>query len=422
MNLDYYWRLRPWQWLLMFVTPWRGGYRPMGGAFYLPLFQWFGLDPVPYHVALAALLLVNVWLVFRFARALECPEPAAWLAAMAACYHAGLSFLYFNTSFVYDALCSVFYLAGFVYYAGIRSRGERPGPRQMALFLAIYWCALTSKEMAVTLPVVLLVYEWLYAKQADWRTGVWAGALTLPIVFGVLMGPNSLVQNPEYRPELSVQRVTAFQMAALGDLFESWQFFTPGRVAGFWALLTVLAWMRRRRQLRFCWWFLLITPLPIEFLPGRGSACLAIPMCGMAVFAAVLLVDLAGAAARSGRAPVVQKAVFSSVLAMAAALWAVHNARVERRLVRPQMWELGQQTWEVIRQFDALNPQIRRPSTVVFLNDPFEDFDMAFIAELWFGRRDVTIRLHRKTPLGPGELARAEHIFTYEGNQLRQLR
>jgi hypothetical protein len=86
------------------------------------------------------------------------------------------------------------------------------------------------------------------------------------------------------------------------------------------------------------------------------------------------------------------------------------------------MWELGQQTWEVIRQFDALNPQIRRPSTVVFLNDPFEDFDMAFIAELWFGRRDVTIRLHRKTPLGPGELARAEHIFTYEGNQLRQLR
>src|SRR4051812_11225827 len=44
----------------------------------------------------------------------------------------------------------------------------------------------------------------------------------------------------------------------------------------------LLAFRRPRPVLRFCWAFLLIAPLPIEFLQGRGSASLYIPFIGWA--------------------------------------------------------------------------------------------------------------------------------------------
>ena len=150
MNLDYYWRLGPLRLLLLFCEPWRGGYRPMGGLFYLPLLDAFGLNPAPFHVVMLALMLAIAWLVYRFARVLGCPEIVAGLAALPACYHAGLSLLYYNTSFIYDVLCCFFYLAAVVYYAGIRSSGRTLTALQTALVLALL-CALNSKEMAVTL-------------------------------------------------------------------------------------------------------------------------------------------------------------------------------------------------------------------------------------------------------------------------------
>ena len=64
----------------------------------------------------------------------------------------------------------------------------------------------------------------------------------------------------------------------------------------------------------------------------------------------------------------------------------------------------------------------RPNSTVVFLDDPFEGFDMAFIAELWFRQPGLNIRLHKKTPFTAEELAKADHLFSYEQGKLAQLR
>jgi hypothetical protein len=59
---------------------------------------------------------------------------------------------------------------------------------------------------------------------------------------------------------------------------------------------------------------------------------------------------------------------------------------------------------------------------VVFLNDPFEGWDMAFIAQLWFRDRSLEIRLDRKTPFTPEELAQADHVFTFADGRLLQVR
>ena len=42
-------------------------YRPIGAAFYLPLFHFAGLDPFPYRVVIFLLLGLNVVLTWRFA-------------------------------------------------------------------------------------------------------------------------------------------------------------------------------------------------------------------------------------------------------------------------------------------------------------------------------------------------------------------
>jgi len=394
----------------------------MGALFYEPLLRVFGLNAAPYHVALLAVLALNVYLVYRFARALGCGEAAAIGAAMLACYHAGLSFLYYNTSFIYDALCCVFFLGAFVYYARHRAAGGTLRPGQTAAVLALYWCALNSKEMAVMLPAVLLVYEWLYHERRSFRVAIYMALLTLPVLLRALIGRDALVQTAAYRPQFSLARIEAFHTSAFADLFESWHFFTLPWVVAVWAVFTFLAWRTKRPELRFCWWFFVLTPLPIELLEGRGNACLVIPFCGLAVFAATIFTDVAGALAGRLRSIRTRRTVYAGILAAGACLWAFQNARLKRELIVAQMRSLGQESGTVIAQLEALHARIQPNSTVIFLNDPFEDFDMAFIADLCFRQRDLNIRLQRKTPLPPEELAKADHLFSYEQGKLTQIR
>src|SRR5580700_3698671 len=57
MNVDnFYWTPGLWRLFYSQFLIWRGYYRPMGGLFYLPILSVWGLDPVPYHVALSLIL------------------------------------------------------------------------------------------------------------------------------------------------------------------------------------------------------------------------------------------------------------------------------------------------------------------------------------------------------------------------------
>jgi hypothetical protein len=137
-NMGHYYRGGPLALAVSQFTVWHGDYRPMGGLFYVPILTFAGLNPLPYQAALLAILLANVYLVYRFALRLGCGELAAGLAALVVSYHAGLHNLYYNAAFVYDALCCFFYLAAFLYYLRIRQAGGVPRARQIALFLALY--------------------------------------------------------------------------------------------------------------------------------------------------------------------------------------------------------------------------------------------------------------------------------------------
>jgi hypothetical protein len=438
MNMVSYWRPGPWHLLYSHVLIWRGEYRPMGGLFYLPMLHLFGLNPAPFHVLYLVLLLANVYLVYRFARVLGCTELTAGLAALIPCYHVGMAILYYAMSNIYDVLCCLFYLAAFLFYAQIRQRGRLLERRELATFFLLYLCALNSKEMAVTLPVVLLVYEWIYhgwprmRELGKWlrgpgRVAFFAGMLNVIYIYGRALGPEGVAAQPAYKPLLSMHRVWVFQMAALETLVSYWHFFDRRAMVIFWVGIFYLAFRRPRPVLRFCCVFLIVTPLPVEFLMGRGEATLYLPLAGWAVFVAVIFVDLARAVADllAGE-PLLRylgsRALFAVFIAAGVCAWAYENERVKHMGVTTAMDAAGKVTGEVIQQFRALQPRVSPGSEVVFLDDPFQEFDMAFMAELWFRDRSVNIRLQRKTPLSPQELARVKYLFTYADGKLVQIR
>jgi hypothetical protein len=428
-NIGHYYLQGPWRLALSQFTLWHGDYRPMGGLFYVPILMFAGLNPAPYQVVLLLILLLNVYLIYRLARLLGAGELAAGAAAIVVSYHAGLHNLYYNAAFVYDALCCLFYVAALVYYVRIRQSGRLPGARQIALFLLIFLCALNSKEMAVTLPLTLLVYESIYHRPlsvASLRTVAFAGALTAVDVFGKLFGPDALANAEAYHPVFALHRVRDFQRTSLSDLLFGWGSGWGG-ILLLWAVLAYLAWRRDRPILRFLWWFMVLTPLPIEFLVGKSQACLYVPMVGWAIFGSVLMVDLASSLAGVLEAePFVRRLGRSGLtlllLAIAIFFWTRQNLHYKRVYAEPVMASLGHESWDVIRQFRALNPHVRPGSKVAFLDDPFHSWDMLFLAELWFRDRTLDIHVQRHGPLTEEELAKMDYVFTFQDGKLMQLK
>src|SRR5262249_38297854 len=148
-------------------------------------------------------------------RLLASSRSVAFLAVLAFCYHAQLANLVVNGSYIYDILCGFFYFAALTYYVHIREKGVRLRPIQCVAFLALYVCALNSKEIAVTLPVIILVYELLkYYHQSerqkffswilyDALPALLAGAITAIYCYNKLYG-KGFVGN--FSPEFVAQR------------------------------------------------------------------------------------------------------------------------------------------------------------------------------------------------------------------------
>ncbi len=440
MNLSAHWRHSKQLFYAPFLL-WRDFYRPMGGWFYVPLFRICGLHPAPFHATLLGLVLGLVGLTYRLARALGAVPLEAWLAAWIAAYHAGLANLYYETSHIYDVLCAIFYASALIVWARARSRGRTLRPGEAAAFLLLDLCALNSKEMAVTLPVMLLAYECLWRRPAAsapadqrnfarWFRGAgWliaaSGLLTALAIYGRVLG--GLSHASGYAAQYSLDRLAAFQRQQFQDIFLQSNYSGWAAMTAVWVLVTYLAWRSPRPVLRFCWVFLIVGPLPVEFLEGRGMAVFAVPFLGWAILAGILAHGLMRAIADAiahdpGFRRLHPRLRLACVAAVFLLAWGAWNRAIYVRDVRSSMGDTGRPTAAVIRQFELVAPRARPHSTVVFLNDPFDGWDMAFIAELWFRDPTVTVRLQKKTPLPPEELARADALFDWRGGKLVKVR
>ena len=443
MAIYIYWHPSPWRLLTSQFLLWRGYFRPLGGLFYIPTFLAFGLNPLPYHAFLLALLLAGAYQLYRFARALGAGELAAAMVALIACYHGGLSNLYYESVFVFDVLCGIFCLAAFAYYARIRASGCLLTGGQTLAFLALYLCALNSKEMAVTMPVMLLAYECLYHKPPGlpWKTSwrdfalwlrgpgrvlIYAGLMNLVYIWGKAYGQYGLMKDPAYTPRYSWARLVDFEERYLGDIFYNLPRFGALATLVIWLVVTYFCWRSKRPILRFCWFWVALTPLPIMFLEGRDQACLYVTLGGWAVMGATLLTDWLPSAVRvvSGE-PWFRRMeparLRATLVAAIMIVWAWASWSYKATWISPVIHKIDPQIEAVIAQFRAVNPQVPPGAKVVFLDDPLHNFDMAFIAELWFRNRRTRVILNPITPVSPPELASADAVFTWrDGKLVRQ--
>src|ERR1017187_6080925 len=115
MNLYGYWNPPLGKVALAHLLFWSKFVRPLGALYYLPLYEIFGLNPVPFTIVRIAILLVNTAVFYCLAAWLLRSRWMALLSAFPVAYHAGMGYLAYAGSFIYDVLCGGFYFAALLY-------------------------------------------------------------------------------------------------------------------------------------------------------------------------------------------------------------------------------------------------------------------------------------------------------------------
>lgn len=400
--------------------------RPMGALYYMPLFRIFGFDPFPFNFARLSILAINTYIFFWLAARITGSRLAAALAAVVVAYQANLSNLAYVGSFIYDALCGGFYFSALLYYMRCRDRYGSLNLKQSCVFLGLYLCALNSKEMAVSLPVVLVAYELLYHLPRRWKTAAPAlAAIALTVVFMAvkLLGPGSLANNEGFQSSYTPTRFFETNIRYLNEIFYA-DWFTPATVILAWAALLIVALIKWDRRLLLLWVWVVVTPLPIAFIPGRGGACLYIVAAGWAMAAAILV---EGLARRIARLPVLAKlpprAVVTGLIVVTIVLYG-YETNLRQRWVKPAYLADNVKTENLIRQIQTLAVRPAPRSRIVFLNDPFPaGFDDTFyVANLWWNDHSLKIQLQNKAHLSENELSAIDYVFDFPGGKLTQLR
>lgn len=431
--------------LLSNVAYWSDSHRPMGGLFYVVIYRLFGFDPLPFRVVCFFLLGFNLILLYEFCRLLSGSSEVATLAALLAGYHAWFVDLYYSSGTVYDLLCFAFYFSAFVYYVRIRQQGRYPsGLRQWLAFTGLYIAALNSKEMAVTLPLFIGVYEWVYFRPKtrpsayrQWlgregRPMLLGGLLTIPYVIGKLATPAGLGSQPLYRPSISAGRFLDTFHLYLNPLFyREYCFRDPNTIQLLLAMLLFAA-ATRSRSLLFGWSFLLLSTLPSAFISHYAAFFLYIPIVGGVLYGATAIVTvrdfLFGLLRRAGapeicghenRRRTLQVFTFLALAAILAPLHARESAKTMRhfRSVQPP-------SREMITELARVQPSVAKGARILFVDDPFDrrGHFLVFLSRLFY--HDMTLQVERTAvkPVPASDYGKYEAVFLVREGRLEKLR
>jgi hypothetical protein len=420
-------------------------YRPLGALAYKLSFLGSGFDLRPLRLLLLGALGAAVWLTYVLARRLSGSEEAGLLAALLAAYHGNTAHLLYNTGTLYDIFCLTFYLAAIAYYVRLRQRGGPASLRQAAVFGGLMVLAFNSKEMAVSLAPMALLYDLLFhpprgarpPEAARWafteaRLSVAGCLLTAGWVAGRLLGPDSISAQAGY--QLAISPIRYFEGAAhfLNQLFYS--AVARSGTDAFLILTGLLAGalLVRSRALVWCWLLFACGILPLVFLTSpRGLDAAVIPLAGLWMYAAALAVRLRetivrlvadAAPAEWSRGPAAASPAALFVLA-AVLLLRIHpgSEPVYQAWVRHHYGRIA----SVTAQFRELYPALPRGSRVLIVKDPFGDFtwETYYILQLLY--RDETMVINRLGMMNPkpdrAALASYDHIFSFENGRVVEL-
>jgi hypothetical protein len=285
-NIVWTWRASGWLFLAGLFSPIfdANNFRPVGHFVYWAMGAGF---PFARFVALIqALHLLVAGLVYLLAKRLGVSVRSSAVGALFFVFHMALFDVFWKPMFLFDLLCGVW--CALAILAWLRESERR---RWWAASFACFWLAYQSKEVAVMLPAVLLLYEWTIGEKR-WKP-------LLPF-FGVslLFGLQAVMSKHTgpYALSFHLQGLMATANFYAQRVFEvRWLTWLPVALLG-------AAWRSRLAWFGFGSGLLLL--FPMLALPGRMSAAyLYVPLIALSLLvtaaaervkAPVALVALAG--------------------------------------------------------------------------------------------------------------------------------
>ena len=413
-------------------------YRPFGALVYKASLDLFGLNLFPLRVFCYLALGLNIFLVYALARRLTGSREVGALAALLHSFHTNFSHLYLNSGTLYDIFCFTFTFLGLLLYVRVRQEGKWLTPAQIALFSLLLILALDSKEMALAIPLLLGAYELICrrprATASTIATLLLSAGIAAVYYFGRVTGPEGISQSGAYKTSISPGEYLQQTGHYLDELFYRTDWFTAGRTAAFLFVLLAVAGLLRSRALAFSVCVFALGILPMAFIGPRSLSAVYIPLAGLAIYLAILLVwcrDLflnflkRWVSHKPGGAQAWHAATPGAVLLFA--LTAYGLVHVHLRLgYFYQAWqkEYGQ-IRSVMDQLPRLHPTLPKGARILVVQDPFGEFNWAsrFIAGLVY--RDPYLPVDRlpsmqKKP-DAAEIAKYSIRLTYEDGKLRDL-
>jgi protein O-mannosyl-transferase len=135
-------------------------YRPIATLTYFVVYHFFKLNPLPYHLFSIFLHLANAFLVFILFSRIFKNDITGFFISIIFMLHPIVTEPVNCISYNEDLIFTFFYLISFIFYI----KGKENNNKRIIYFIisaASYFFSCFSKEMAVTLPVLIVIYDFL---------------------------------------------------------------------------------------------------------------------------------------------------------------------------------------------------------------------------------------------------------------------
>ena len=272
--------------VLKILSPSAEHFRPVGVLVYDVAFNLFDLDSRLYHWLAWTIHSLNVALVYVVLKRMTGSRSGAAVGALWFACTPVFNDIFFTFGTIFDLTALPLFLVGMLLW-----QWERRSLALVFAVSAVFVLAIKSKEMAITLPAVLLAQDLLLRRPLLWKE---TAAVLVPGGAGLWFGLQKLLQMQETNPGdpyymdlrgIVMGRGFSFYFDSLFDLGLRWQVWSIAFVA---VLLVFL--VLRRRLAAFFQIYVFVTFLPVIFLVNHRFAFYwYLPMVGVCGLAALVV-------------------------------------------------------------------------------------------------------------------------------------
>ena len=409
--------------------------RPAGMLLYRVLFDSFGLNALPYRIVCLLLLLINLGLLYSFCAQISRSREIGFMACMLGAYHAHLADLYYTSSAVFDLLCFLFSYVTIVYFLKIRSSGSRMTGLQTVLLVVLFGLALLSKEMAVTLPLLLAVCDWTLPRpkllsktppRGPVPLHFWALLAAIAVGYAAykVWGPNRMMANPVYAMQWSTGFVMESWRHYLDQLFYLKFRFETSTVIALLTSMLMLGLVLRLRILLGAWAFIIVSSIPFLLIAHRGFFVTYMTLPAWYLYGATLLVTIRQALAKKHFANRRLAETASIVFYVVIAAFLIRLHLLQKPIANAHVVGEYQEIRRILQGLERSYPVLPRSAKILFRDDPFnpDDYILYSIFALRYKDPEIRVERVRKDPqLAPHSAVRYAHVFVLDHSGLREV-